>query len=49
MRFTKRHFITLARLLVVVSGLLAAQGCHTAHGFGEDVESAGKGIQEGTQ
>jgi predicted small secreted protein len=24
-------------------------GCHTAHGFGKDVQNAGQGIQNGTK
>jgi predicted small secreted protein len=30
--------------LVAVAGL----GCHTAHGFGQDVQDAGQGIKNGT-
>ena len=31
-------------VLVAVSGL----GCHTAHGFGQDMQDAGQGIKNGT-
>ena len=31
--------------LVAVAGM----GCHTAHGFGQDMQDAGQGIQNGTQ
>ena len=31
--------------LVAVAGL----GCHTAHGFGQDMKDAGQGIQNGTK
>ena len=34
----------LATLLV-----LSATGCHTAHGFGEDMQKAGEKIQDKTQ
>ena len=30
--------------LVAVAGL----GCHTAHGFGQDMQDAGQGIKNGT-
>jgi len=38
-------------LLLLVTGLLAIVGvaCRTAHGFGEDMQKAGEGIQEGTK
>ena len=44
---------TLTKRIVVllfVTTLLAigAMGCHTAHGFGKDVEKVGDKIQEGT-
>jgi predicted small secreted protein len=44
--FTKRIGILLfvATLLVIVG-----VGCNTAHGFGEDVQKAGEGIQNGTK
>jgi predicted small secreted protein len=32
-------------LLFAVLGQVIFSGCHTAHGFGEDVESAGQSIQ----
>lgn len=45
--------ITLTKRLVVllfVTAFLAivGTGCHTAHGFGKDMESAGDAIQDGT-
>jgi predicted small secreted protein len=36
-------------LLGAVLLATAVTGCHTARGFGEDVERAGQGIQEKTQ
>ena len=38
----------LCLLLAAVTGLTLLSGCHTAHGFGEDMESAGDTIQEKT-
>jgi predicted small secreted protein len=35
-------------VLLAVVGQIVFAGCHTAHGFGEDVESAGQSIQEHT-
>jgi predicted small secreted protein len=35
-------------LLFAVVGQIIFTGCHTAHGFGEDMESAGQSIQKGT-
>jgi predicted small secreted protein len=35
--------LCLTALLAVVS-----TGCHTAHGFGKDMQDAGEGIQHGT-
>jgi predicted small secreted protein len=45
--------ITLTKRIVVllfVTALLAivGVGCNTAHGFGKDMQSAGEGIQRGT-
>jgi len=34
--------------LVLGSGIIGFTGCRTAHGFGEDVESAGEAIQRHT-
>jgi predicted small secreted protein len=28
--------------------ILVNTGCHTAHGFGKDMQDAGEGIQKGT-
>jgi len=36
-------------LLLLGLGLSIITGCRTAHGFGEDVERAGEGIQRGTE
>lgn len=38
-------------LLVLVVGIFAivGVGCRTAHGFGEDMQNAGEGIQRGTR
>ena len=41
----KQLILTLAFL----SLLAASFGCHTAHGFGKDVERAGEKIQDKTQ
>lgn len=35
-------------LLLAIVGQVVFAGCHTAHGFGEDVESAGQAIQNHT-
>jgi len=35
-------------LLLALVGQIILTGCHTAHGFGEDVESAGQSIQKST-
>jgi predicted small secreted protein len=44
---------TLLKRTAVLAGLLGVtlmlMGCHTAHGFGQDVENAGEKIQEKTQ
>jgi len=50
----KTNQITLVQrlvLLVLVTTLLtiAGVGCRTAHGFGEDMQKAGEGIQDGTK
>ncbi len=36
-------------LLLAAMSFVAFVGCHTAHGFGEDVEDAGQSIQHGTK
>ena len=36
-------------LFVTASLALIGIGCRTAHGFGEDVQHAGEGIQNGTK
>lgn len=43
MNKTKRMLLCL---LLAVVGQFIFTGCHTAHGFGEDVESAGQSIQK---
>jgi predicted small secreted protein len=35
-------------LLLAISGVTLFSGCHTAHGFGEDMESAGESIKDKT-
>jgi predicted small secreted protein len=44
-------FIKRIVVLLLVTTLLAivGVGCHTAHGFGKDLEKAGEGIQDGTK
>ena len=32
-------------LLLAVAGQIVFSGCNTAHGFGQDVQNAGKSIQ----
>jgi len=44
----KKLFKCLALTVLVGIGLSLLPGCRTAHGFGEDIENAGKGIQHGT-
>jgi predicted small secreted protein len=41
----KRALLGLALLGIVTTFL----GCHTAHGFGEDVQNAGQKIQQKTE
>jgi predicted small secreted protein len=38
-------------VLLCITTLLAivSMGCNTAHGFGEDMQNAGEGIQNGTK
>jgi predicted small secreted protein len=33
-------------LLIAIVGQIVFTGCHTAHGFGEDMENAGQSIQD---
>jgi predicted small secreted protein len=44
-------FIKRIVVLLFVTSLLviAGVGCNTAHGFGEDLQNAGEGIQNGTK
>ena len=44
----KKLKIMLLGLLVAVVGQIVFTGCNTAHGFGEDMESAGQSIKEKT-
>lgn len=41
------HRTLLSIVTIALLGLLAT-GCRTAHGFGEDMESAGEKIQRNT-
>lgn len=46
------HSFRPLRLIVFLTGiltLLIVTGCHTANGFGKDVERAGEKIQDGTK
>jgi len=36
-------------LLLGVALMSFVNGCRTAHGFGEDMQNAGEGIQHGTR
>jgi predicted small secreted protein len=45
MKMLKR---TALYLLIAVVGQIVFTGCHTAHGFGEDMENAGQHIQDKT-
>ena len=36
-------------LLFLLAMVMAAMGCHTANGFGKDLQDAGEGIQNGTK
>jgi predicted small secreted protein len=38
----------LALALIAISLTVAATGCRTAHGAGEDIENMGEKIQDGT-
>ncbi|HEU5070706.1 MAG TPA: entericidin A/B family lipoprotein [Verrucomicrobiae bacterium] len=42
-----KRIIVLFCLTAVLA--FVSTGCHTAHGFGEDMQDAGQGIQHGTQ
>lgn len=39
---------TVICLLLVIAAQVVFTGCHTAHGFGEDMENAGQSIQDKT-
>lgn len=39
---------TALYLLIAIVGQIVFTGCHTAHGFGEDMENAGQSIQDKT-
>ena len=43
------NYRTILALLTVMILWIGATGCHTAHGFGKDVEDAGKSIQKNTK
>ena len=43
--FKRIAVLLLIFSLVVVAGM----GCHTANGFGKDMQDAGEGIQNGTK
>jgi len=45
MKIMKKSLICL---FLMIASIAAFTGCHTAHGFGEDMENAGQSIQEGT-
>ena len=46
LQISKRLFVLLCLLaLVAYTGM----GCHTANGFGKDMQDAGQGIQNGTK
>jgi len=45
-KISKRILVLLGLVALVAC---AAMGCHTANGFGKDVENAGHGIQNGTK
>lgn len=36
-------------LILAGAGMLVCTGCHTAHGFGKDMQDAGQSIQNNTQ
>ncbi|MHC1765709.1 MAG: entericidin A/B family lipoprotein [Verrucomicrobiia bacterium] len=47
-----RRFRRLGPLLLgatLLALVLGSIGCHTAHGFGQDMEKAGEKIQDGTK
>ena len=49
-----KNMITSLKSIVILlfaAALLAISsiGCHTAHGFGQDMEKAGEKIQDGTR
>jgi len=46
MKVIKRAVLGLVLAAVTV---ITFTGCHTAHGFGEDMEGAGQSIQQSTQ
>ena len=45
MKILKR---TVICVLVAIVSQIVFTGCHTAHGFGEDMENAGQSIQDKT-
>jgi predicted small secreted protein len=43
MKMLKR---TALCFLIAIVGQIVFTGCHTAHGFGEDMQNAGQSIQD---
>jgi predicted small secreted protein len=49
-----QNMIPLTKRIIVLFficalAVIASLGCHTAHGFGQDMQDAGQGIKNGTQ
>lgn len=42
-------FRSMVLVLVLLCAGMLALGCHTLHGFGEDTERAGEGIQRSAE
>ena len=40
---------TIVLFIITALVVVASVGCHTANGFGKDMQDAGKGIQNGTK
>jgi len=45
----KQHITRVLAILAVWSAVLAAAGCNTTKGFGEDLEKAGSGIEHSAE
>ena len=41
--------LVVALLLAIAFVIVVGTGCHTANGFGKDMQDAGQGIQNGTK